>query len=120
MSRFLVLLSASDPEFVASVENANGLLVSSSDTGGAIVDGDENTRATVAQLASVGATSPVDGPIDASQLQLDDATADVVAAWNRLFDPDYVAAKQERPRDGELWDTPGGCLPDASEGENVG
>ena len=81
-----------------------------------IIDGDDSTQAAVAQLSTVTAASPVDAPLDVSALQLDDATAEAVAAWNQLFDPDYIASKQNRFRDGETWDTPrgmrprGGCL----------
>lgn len=110
MSRFLVLLAASDPTFVSSVGDASGAIVSVSDPGIVIIDGDESTRAAIAQLLTVTTTSPVDAPLDASALQLDDATAEAVAAWNELFDPNYIASKQNRFRDGEPWDTPGGCV----------
>lgn len=110
MSRFLALLNASDPTFIGSVANANGTIVSVFAPGTVIIDGDNSTQAAVAQLSTVTAASPVDAPLDASALQLDDATAAAVAAWNRLFDPDYIASKQNRFRDGETWDTPGGCV----------
>ena len=110
MSRFLTLLGASDPTFVTSVENANGAIVSVFAPSTVIIDGDDSTQAAVAQLSTVTAASPVDAPLDVSALQLDDATAEAVAAWNQLFDPDYIASKQNRFRDGETWDTPGGCV----------
>lgn len=110
MSRFLVLLGASDPAFPNSVENANGAIVSVFAPSTVIIDGDDSTQAVVAQLSTVTVASLVDAPLDASGLELDDATAEAVAAWNQLFDPDYIASKQDRFRDGEIWDTPGGCV----------
>lgn len=110
MSRFLALLNASDPTFISSVESANGTIVSLFTPGTVIIDGDDSTQAAVAQLSTVTATSPVDAPLDASALQLDDDTAEAVAAWNQLFDPGFIASKQNRFRDGETWDMPGGCV----------
>jgi hypothetical protein len=110
MSRFLALLSASDPSFVNSVESANGTIVSVFAPGAVIIDGDDSTQAAVAQLSTVTAASPVDAPLDSSGLQLDDDTAEAVAAWNELFDPSLIAAKQNRFRGGEAWDIPGGCV----------
>ena len=110
MFRFLTLLSASDPTFVASVESANGTIVSLFASGTVIIDGDASTQAAIAQLSTVTAASPVDAPLDASALQLDDDTAEAVAAWNQLFDPSFIASEQNRFRDGETWDIPGGCV----------
>lgn len=114
MSRFLVLLNASDPAFGTAVENANGTIVSVFAPGMVIVDGDDTaldtTLTAVAQLATVTATSPLGPPLDASSLRLDDDAAEAVAAWNQLFEPEPIAAKQSPFRGGEEWDTPGGCV----------
>ncbi|MDQ6948349.1 MAG: hypothetical protein M3256_19325 [Actinomycetota bacterium] len=119
MPRFLVILKASDPQILTSVNSANAAVVTVYDTAGFVADGDESARATIAGLESVYTTSPVDGRLDTSELTLDGAAAEVVGIWNRAFDADYVAAKLERPRDGEGWDMPGGCMVADTDGGGV-
>ncbi|GEM_PF-4328782 len=111
MSRFIALLNASDPDLLTNIENAGGQVVSVSEPGFVIVDGDQTVADAVAQLQAVQAVGPVDASWDTSQLSLGDDVGTLVTAWNTSLGPDYQAALSDPYRNGEYWDFPGGCDP---------
>src|SRR4051794_34741599 len=106
MSQFIALLNASDPDLLSNIENAGGQVVSVSEPGFVVVEGDQSVADSVAALQAVQAVSPVDGSWDTSQLSLGDDVAVLVNAWNTSFSPEYQAALSDPYRAGEPWDFP--------------
>ena len=111
MSRFLVVANASDPEIATTIDSAGAEIVSAFEPGVLVVDGDDNSRQAVSQLASVSAVSDLDGSVDVSGLSLDDAATAAVDAWNGRFDPGLIAAKADF-QPGDAWNAPGGSFVD--------
>lgn len=119
MSRFIALLNASDPNLLADIETAGGQVVSVSEPGFVVVDGDQSVADAVSQLQAVQTVGPVDSTWDTSELSLGDDVGTLVTAWNTSLGSDYQAALSNPYRDGEQWDFPGGCDP-GSLGEDGG
>ena len=111
MSRFIAVLNASDPDLLTNIENAGGQVVSVSEPGFLIVDGDQTVADAVGQLQAVQAVGPVDAAWDTTELSLGDDVGTLVSAWNTSLGPDYQAALSDPYRNGEPWDFPGGCDP---------
>ena len=116
MSQFIALLNASDPDLLSNIENAGGFVVSVSEPGFVVVEGDQTVADSVAQLQAVQAVSPVDGTWDTSQLSLGDDVGTLVNAWNTSLGADYQAALSDPYRAGEPWDFPNGCDPRSDAG----
>lgn len=112
MSRFIAILNASNPDLLTSIENAGGQVVSVSEPGVVVIDGDQSVADAVSQIQAVQAVSPVDGSWDTSELSLGGDVAVLVNAWNTSLNADYQAALSDPYRAGEPWDFPNGCDPD--------
>ncbi|MDM7853471.1 hypothetical protein [Cellulomonas alba] len=112
MSRFIAILNASNPDLLTSIENAGGQVVSVSEPGVVVIDGDQSVADAVSQIQAVQAVSPVDASWDTSELSLGGDVAVLVNAWNTSLGADYQAALSDPYRAGEPWDFPNGCDPD--------
>jgi len=120
VSTFLVIVNANDPSILDTIEQSDGEVISIYDPAVLLVDGDDTTHDAVAALKGAGVLelSDLDSALDASQLGLDDESAAAVDAWNLRQDPSFIDAMNNRPRDGEDWETPpDGCVQDIEGGE---
>ena len=136
MQQILTLLAedADGPTISGAIENNGGSTHTFLAPTVLLVDGDDGVQNALNQTSGVLATLNDDvarglvGTADMAQMdeaqvantissalggaQLDDSTLLSIGGWIYGLSQAYATKKSDRPREGENWDMPGGCLPD--------
>ena len=101
-----VLIVDGDETVQSALNQAPGVIATLSDDAATKMTADNNiTQLDVGGMATlIGSTLGVD-------TSFEEPIVIAIAGWAYGFSPQFQASQSERPREGDTWDMPGGCLP---------